>query len=223
MSIDKTIHFNTIELHKSARILGIAEIVELGFPTDSLADVPETKLRERFIYLIRKYRPYTVFTFDPFGLYEGNMDHIATAQAVEEAFWVACFDKHHPEHFEEGLKPFSVAERWYFARDLRDANHYEDVTDYMDKRIAAFATHKTMVANILNQFRLQLKTMGRRMPMLEEAMKGDSAPLLGMVLTAQAQKLAQKNGLAEGRLAEAFRVDRFGGLDEFFLNLSEPL
>lgn len=223
LGIEETIQQNTLELQEAAKILGVAEIVELGFPTDSLADVPETKLRERFIYLIRKYKPYTVFSFDPFGLYEGNMDHIATAQAVEEAFWVACFDKHHPEHFEEGLEPFSVAERWYYARDLRDANHFEDVTEYMDKRIAAFSAHKTMVTNILNQFRLQLKTMGRRMPMLEEAMEGDPSPLLGMVLTVQAQGLADIGALGEGRMAEAFRVERFGDLDTLFNALSEPL
>lgn len=222
-SIEETIERNTRELHDAAKILGAAEVVELGFPTDTLADVPETELRERIIYQIRKYKPYTVFTFDPFALHEGNMDHIATAQAVEEAFWVACFDKHHPEHFDEGLEPFSVAERWYYARSPRDVNHIEDVTDYMDKRVAAFAAHRTMVTNILNQFKLQLKTMGRRMHLLEEALEGDRTQLLSIVLKAQAREFAKKHGLPDGRMAEAFRVDRFGELDDLFMQMSEPI
>ncbi len=74
-------------------------------------------------YLFRKHKPYAVFTFDPFGLYENNQDHVRVAQAVDEAFWVSCFDKHYPEHFKEGLEPFSVCERWYFARQLSKVTH----------------------------------------------------------------------------------------------------
>ena len=111
LTIEETIARNTKELHQAAHILGVREIVELGFETDMLADIPLGKLRERIVYLFPKHRPYAVFTFDPFGLYENNQDHIRVAQAVDEAFWVSCFDKHYPEHFEEGLEPFSVCER----------------------------------------------------------------------------------------------------------------
>lgn len=97
LTIEETVRRNTEELHVAGKALGVSEIVELGFPTDTLADVPETALRERFVYLLRKYQPYSVFTFDPFAPFEGNLDHIRVAQAVEEAFWVACFDLHHPE------------------------------------------------------------------------------------------------------------------------------
>jgi LmbE family N-acetylglucosaminyl deacetylase len=74
LTLEETRRRNTEELHQAARILGIAEIVELGYETDCLADVSEVALRERFVYLFRKYRPYAVFTFDPFGLYEGNVE-----------------------------------------------------------------------------------------------------------------------------------------------------
>ena len=40
LSIEETIQKNAAELRESARILGIQEIVELGFETDMLADIP---------------------------------------------------------------------------------------------------------------------------------------------------------------------------------------
>jgi len=223
LTVEETIRRNTEELHEAAKHLGVGEIVELGYPTDSLADVSEVALRERMVYLFRKHRPYAVFSFDPFGKFEPNMDHIRVAQAVEEAFWVSCFDLHHPEHFEEGLEPFSVCERWYFGRHLDDADHAEDVTGYVEKKIAALCAHRTMMRNVIHQFRLQLKTWGRQMPLLEAAMDGDHAPLLGMFVQGQAEAVAAAFELGADRAGEAFRLVRFGDLEGLFQQASEPL
>jgi hypothetical protein len=210
-------------MHAAAKIMGISEIVELGYETDCLADVPEAPLRERIVYLFRKYRPYAVFTFDPFGQYEGNQDHVRVAQAVEEAFWVSCFDKHYPEHFAEGLAPFSVCERWYFGRNLPGANHGEDVSDYMEKKVEALCAHREMMRNTINQTRLQLETYGRRIPLLEEAMDAEQRPLLALILQEQANAVATTFPLGEGRMGEAFRFERFGDLEEFVRLMSEPI
>jgi LmbE family N-acetylglucosaminyl deacetylase len=145
LSVEDTIRANTEQLHSAAAILGISEIIELGYETDCLGDVSRVELRERFVYLIRKHKPYAVFTFDPDGLYENNLDHVVVAEAVDEAFWVSCFDKHHPEHFEGGLEPFSVCERWYFARQLPEATHAEDVSRYLGLKVDALCAHKTMM------------------------------------------------------------------------------
>ncbi|MFO8055804.1 MAG: PIG-L deacetylase family protein [bacterium] len=213
---------NAEELRQAADILGISEIVELGYETDCLADVSLTALRERIVYMFRKYRPYAVFTFDSYGLWEDNMDHVRVAQAAEEAFWVSAFDLHHPEHFEEGLEPFCVCEKWRFARQLPRTTYVEDVTDYMDKKIAAFAAHKTMVKNMLNRYVLQLKTWGRRVPLLEQSME-DPRGLLDAFLREQAKETAKHYGLGEDRLAEPFRLERFGDLEGMFQMFSEPI
>jgi len=223
LSVEETIKRNASEFLAAAKILGVTETVELGFPTDSLADVPELKLRERFVYLYRKYRPYVVIGFDPFGIYEGNMDHIACAQAAEEAFWVARFDLHHPEHFAEGLRPFAVCEQWYFARELREINHVVDVTTTFSRRIEAFAAHRTMVRNILESQRLQLETWGRRVPVIAAAIDGDPKPLLDVALRMQAAQFAKAHGLPEGHLGEAFRIVRFGGMEDFVKAYAEPI
>lgn len=223
LSVEETITRNTKELHDAAAILGVREVVELGFETDVLADVSEVALRERIVYLFRKHRPYAVFSFDPFGLFEGNMDHVRVAQAVEEAFWVSCFDLHHPEHLQEGLAPFAVCERWYFGRDLPHANHAEDVTEHLEKRLEALCAHRTMMQNTMHQYVLQLDTWGRRMGWIESSMNGDMRPLLALFLQAQAKATAARFGLPEGRLAECFRVERFGGLEELFQAMSEKI
>ncbi len=223
LTVDETTRRNTEELQRAAEILGISEIVELGYETDCLGDVSKVELRGRFVYLFRKYRPYAVFTFDPYGMYENNLDHIVVAQTVDEAFWVSCFDKHHPEHLEEGLEPFSVCERWYFARQLPEATHGEDVTAYIEKKVEALCAHRAMMANTLNQYRLQLQTWGRRMPWLEAAMEGDLRPLLGLAMQMQANAVAEQFEMGPGRMGEAFRLVRFGDFEELFQFASEPL
>ena len=224
LTVEETIARNTEELRKAVAALGVREIVELGFETDVLADVPLGKLRERIVYLFRKYKPYAVFTFDPFGLYENNQDHIRVAQAVDEAFWVSCFDKHYPEHFKEGLEPFSVCERWYFARQLPNVTHYEEVSKTIEKKIEALCAHREMMRNTINQYRLQLKTWGKHVSWLEESMEGDLRPLLAMFIQEQAKGQAEAAGWdTEAHLAEAFRLERFGDLEPLFQLMAEPL
>jgi len=224
LSIEETIQVNTEQLHKAAEILGISEIIELGYETDCLGDVSKVDLRERFVYLFRKYQPYAVFTFDPDGLFENNLDHSVVAQTVDEAFWVACFDKHHPEHFEEGLEPFSVCERWYFARQLPETTYAEDITLYLSKKVEALCAHKTMMSHIFHQYRMQLKTWGHRVPWLDVSLEeGNLRPLIALAMQDQANAVAKKFNLGEGRMGEVFRLVRFGDLEELFQALSDPI
>lgn len=225
LSIEETIQRNTEELHAAARILGIAQIIELGFETDVLADVPLGRLRERFVYLFRKHRPYAVFTFDPYGLFENNQDHVRVAQAVDEAFWVSCFDKHYPEHFQEpGVQPFSVCERWYFARQLPKTTHYEEIAATIERKIRAVCAHREMMRNTIQQYRLQLRTWGKRVAWLDQSMDGDLQPLIGTFLQEQAKAAAIEAGWdPETHLAEAFRLERFGDLEPLFQMMAETV
>jgi LmbE family N-acetylglucosaminyl deacetylase len=224
LSIDETIKANTEQLHKAAAILGITEIIELGYETDCLGDVSRVELRERFVYLFRKFKPYAVFSFDPDGMYENNMDHVVVAEAVDEAFWVSCFDKHHPEHFNEGLEPFSVCERWYFARQLPETTHAEDVTPYLGVKVDALCAHHTMMKHIFHQNRMQLETWGRQVPWLNVSVEqGDFRPLIALAMQEQANAVAKEFSLGEGRMGEAFRLVRFGDLEQLFQALSEPI
>ncbi len=221
LSPSDTIQINTEQMHQATRILGITEIVELGYVTDCLGDVSRVELRERFIRLFRQYRPYAVLSFDPYAQYEPNLDHVVVSQAVEEAFWTATFDKHHPEHLAEGLQPHSVCERWYFARQLPAINCAVDIGDVIEQRIDALAAHREMMRNTLNQLRLQLITWGRHVPALDHAVEtGQLRDMLSLWVKTRARHWGQQYGM---EYAEVYRVDRFGGLEAFFQRNSLPL
>jgi len=57
ISVADTIARNAAEMRRAADILGIEEIIELGWETDRLGDASEVALRERFIYHVRRVRP----------------------------------------------------------------------------------------------------------------------------------------------------------------------
>jgi LmbE family N-acetylglucosaminyl deacetylase len=221
LTMEETVARNRTELREAAAVLGIETIEELGFRTDYLSDVAPSTIRERMVYMLRKHRPYAVFSFDPDGRYEGNLDHKVTAMAVEEAYWVACYDLHHPEHFEEGLASFTPCERWYFARELPEVTRAEDITDFLATKIEAVCRHKTQLAAVANLSRLQVRTWGRTSPLLEAAIAGEVQPIVEMAMTSGAQAAAAAGGLPEGRAAELFRVVRFGDLEPLMGQITE--
>lgn len=223
LSMEEALRRNADEMRAGAAKLRVAEIVELGFPTDSLEDLSHGVLRERMVYLVRKYRPYALFSFDPDQRGETNRDHVRVAEAVAESLWVSAFDLHYPEHFKEGLEPFSVCEHWFFGRELPNANHVEDVTDSLEKKIDALLCHETQLRHMVHQMILQARTWGRRLPMLEAALDGDKSALVSMFLTEQARAVAEAGNLGNGRMGEAFRLERFGAFEPLFQQFSEPL
>lgn len=214
LSIPETVAANTRELERAAHILGIADIVELGWETDKLGDASEVALRERFIYHVRRQKPYAVMSFDPYGAFhEDNQDHIRVAHAVDETYWTAQFDKHHPEHFAEGLAPHGVYERWYFARRVVEVTTPIDVSTAIEAKIEAALAHETMLRHFVHQLRLQARTGGHTIEALEDAASGDLRALMTRMLTAGARATGRRHGLP---MAEEFRVVRFGGLEPFF-------
>ena len=206
-----TIAANKAEFEAAARVLGIAETVELGYPTDVLGDVSEVALRERIIRLVRTHRPYALVTFDPYARYgEDNQDHIKLAAAVDESFWTSQFDLHHPEHLALGLAPHGVFERWYFGRSVIRVSDVVDIASVLERKIAAVLCHVTPLRNIANQLRMQARTGGWAVPMLDAAAEGgDLRPMVEHLLRHRATAAAAPYGLAA---VELFRVVRFGGL-----------
>jgi LmbE family N-acetylglucosaminyl deacetylase len=220
LSYEDTIRINTEQFHDAAKILG-AEVLEMGYETDCLGDVSRVELREKFIRLFRQYRPYSVVSFDPYAQYEPNLDHVVVSQAVEEAYWTATFDKHHPEHLREGLRPHSVVERWYYARQLPRINCVVDIADVIPLKVAAAAAHVEMIRNTLNQMRLQLLSAGRRVRPLDEAIDtGNVLPFVKLWLERRGKHWGNLYGLP---YAEVYRVDRYGAWEDYFIQESEPV
>ena len=207
----ETIAANAEEFRASAAALGIAELVDLGYPTDTLADVSEVELRQHLVRLVRTHRPYALVTFDPYAVHgEDNQDHLMVAAATDEAFWTSQFDLHHPEHLAEGLEPHGCFERWYFGRRVTSVTDVVDISPVIERKVDAAACHPTMLANFFNQLRLQATTGGWELPVIDEVLaSGDVRSLIDPLLRAQAASVGEPHGMA---LAEEFRVVRFGGL-----------
>ncbi len=206
-----TVAANTEQFNAAAQILGVAEVVEFGYRTDTLADVSEVELREKIIRQVRTHRPYALVTFDPYAAFgEDNQDHIKIAAATDESFWTSQFDKHHPEHLAAGLEPHGCFERWYFGREVQRVTDVIDITDHLDTKIESACAHRTMMLNFFNQLRLQARTGGWRVDAIEEALaSGDPAPLMRVLVRAGSERVGATYGVAA---AEEFRVVRFGGL-----------
>jgi LmbE family N-acetylglucosaminyl deacetylase len=222
-----TVAANRDEFARAADILGVHQIVELGYPTDTLGDVSTVELRERVIHAVRTYRPHALVSFDPYAMYgEDNLDHVAVARAVDESFWTSQFDLHHPEHFDEisahtnePLAPHGCFERWYFGRRVIDVTDVVDVTATLDRKIAAACGHRTMMLNFLNQLRLQAHTGGWQIPAVDEALEaGDVTEVLSLMLRAGGERLGQRYGVGA---AEEFRVVVFGGMEGLLDALGE--
>ena len=205
-----TIERSREELGLAMAALGVSETVDWQWPTDTLADASEVAIRERVIWAIRKYRPHTIVTHDPHsGVGEDNQDHFVVGSAVDEAVWTAQFDKHHPEHMAAGLAPHGVFEQWYFGRPVAEVTGVVDVSVTLDRAIAAALHHELPLRNLVHQLRLQARTGGWRVPLLDDAQDGDLAPVIGTLLRRRATDTGAKYRLDA---AEEFRIVRFGGL-----------
>jgi LmbE family N-acetylglucosaminyl deacetylase len=208
-----TVAANRDEFERSSKLLGVAEIVELGYPTDTLGDVSMVELRERIIRQVRTHRPYALVSFDPYSMFgEDNLDHIAVARAVDESFWTSQFDLHHPEHLVDGLVVHGCFERWYFGRRVIEVTDVVDVSATLDRKVAAGCCHQTMMANYFNQLRLQAATGGWRLPMIDDALDGADGigDVLPRLLRAGSQRTGERYGVGA---AEEFRIVTFGGLE----------
>ncbi len=222
-----TVSDNRVQFEQAASILGVHEIVELGYLTDTLGDASTVELRERIIHAVRTYRPYALVSFDPYAMYgEDNLDHITVARAVDESFWTSQFDLHHPEHFDEvsagtgeALAPHGCFERWYFGRRVNEVTDAIDISATLERKVAAGCCHRAMMLNFFNQLRLQADTGGWRLPLVDDALAtGDVSQVLPLLLRAGSERLGAIYGVGA---AEEFRVVTFGGMQSLLDALGE--
>ena len=221
LTVEQTVVANADEFRRAAAVLGVAEVVELGYATDRLADVSEVELRERIIRAIRTHRPYALVGFDQHAQFgEDNQDHVKVAQATDEAWWTSQFDLHHPEHLANGLRPHGVFEKWYFGRRVMEVTDVVDVGETVERKVSAACTHQTMMHNYFRQLQMQAETGGWTIPPVDDCLRsGDVAPVLGPLVRAGTARTGERYGLA---FAEEFRIVTFGGLEGLLHRLGTP-
>jgi len=135
------------ELHEAARILGVREVVLLGY-TDGVVE-PTLGLRRDLTRVIRRLRPDVVVCSDPTVRYYGNEymnhpDHRAVASAALDAVFPSSETRGiFTELLTEGLEPHKVKEVLISGADPADT--WIDVTETMETKVAALRAHVSQV------------------------------------------------------------------------------
>jgi LmbE family N-acetylglucosaminyl deacetylase len=165
----------------AAKCVGVDDIRFLGYPDGRVEAT--LGLRRDIARVIRQVRPDRVVVPNPERNYEriygSHPDHRAVGSAGLDAVYP---DARNPFTFtelsrDEGLEAWSAREVWISGG--ASPNHYVDVTDVFDRKLAALKAHVSQTGH----------------------MDGLENMLRGWLSSA-----AQAAGLPEGRLAEPFRV-----------------
>jgi LmbE family N-acetylglucosaminyl deacetylase len=165
----------------AAACVGVSDLRFLGYPDGRVEAT--LGLRKDLARVIRQVRPDRVVCPSPERNYArmgvSHPDHRAVGSAALDAIYP---DARNPFAFaelraEEGLEPWTVREVWLPGGPA--PNHYVDVTDTFDRKVAALRAHESQTGH---------------MDSLEEFLRGWLA------------RAAAQASLPEGRLAEAFQV-----------------
>jgi LmbE family N-acetylglucosaminyl deacetylase len=131
------------EQRAAAEEIGVVGVDFLDEPDGQVE--PTLRLRERITYAIRAFRPEVVMTHDPTVVFVNNEwvnhpDHRAVGQvAVDAVFPTARDPLNFREHLDAGLEPWKVAE--LFLWSTNEANQIVDVSDTIERKIAALSRH----------------------------------------------------------------------------------
>lgn len=167
LSPGQTVLANETDNRAMAAAMGIKQVFDLNYRNHRMDDISRVELRARLIFLFRLLEVDTVFTYDPWQLYEENPDHYVTAHCVEAACWMAGRPLDFPEHFAAGLKPHAVKERYYYARGPQEVNRVVDISSTVEKKMAAIRANKTMLGHMIGRLRDRLAQRELKLPELE--------------------------------------------------------
>jgi LmbE family N-acetylglucosaminyl deacetylase len=162
--------------------LGVDDVRFLGHVDGELE--ASRDLVRQLVRVIRQVRPQRMLVQSPERWWDrigaSHPDHLAAGEAAVRALYPFARNPFaFPELLDEGLEDWTVSELWLMAAP--GPNHWVDVTDAVDRKMAAILAHESQHPDV--------DRVGR---MVREWMAGN----------------AVNAGLAPGRLAEAFRVHR---------------
>jgi LmbE family N-acetylglucosaminyl deacetylase len=169
------------EQQAAGKAVGVTDVRFLGYKDGSLE--PTQDLRRDISRVIRQVRPQRVLTSSPERWWDrigaSHPDHMTVGESTLRAVYP---DARNPFAFpellaDEGLEAWTVSEVWLGASPRAD--HAVDVTDTVAQKFAALRSHVTQVSH---------------------------HPDLESFVTGWMRMTAQRFGLPEGRLAEAFQV-----------------
>jgi LmbE family N-acetylglucosaminyl deacetylase len=208
------------------KLMGLEKLYDLGYRNHLMDGTSRLELRARLIFLFRLLRVDTVLCYDPWGHYEENPDHYVTASCVEAACWMAGSRWDYPEHFEAGLKPHAVREKYYFARGPQLVNRVVDISLYIDKKVAVNRANVTQGPAGENgaALRRRLAAEGKRLPLLGDDDETANREYIKQFVLADNREWGRRHGVA---YAEPFHyigpTAQESALDEYVERNAVPL
>jgi LmbE family N-acetylglucosaminyl deacetylase len=137
------------EQRAAADVLGVSEIVHLGYPDGYLT--PSLDLRRDISRQIRRFRPDLVITQNPqrrldHNPFIGHPDHLATGEATLASVYPAARDfLNFPELVAEGFQPWKV--RQVLLAGVEQPNLWVDVADTFEIGLQALREHVSQVGD----------------------------------------------------------------------------
>lgn len=130
------------EQKDAAAVLGVSDVVFLGFPDQGLEDTAD--FRKAIVKQIRIYKPDMIITSDPYRRYIWHRDHRITGQVVLDAVYPYARDHlAYPDLIEEGIMPHKVKKILLFGTE--DINLHVDISETFDLKFDALQCHQSQI------------------------------------------------------------------------------
>jgi LmbE family N-acetylglucosaminyl deacetylase len=151
------------EQRAAARVLGVKEVIFLGYPDGFLEATME--LRGEIVRLLREYKPDVVLTWDAFRPSFNHQDHRNIGIATRDAVFPAVRD--HLYYAEDGLGEHRVNE--LLLAGAADPDYFVDISAFIEKKVDAMLSHASQVSTrdrdeMLKRMREQGQRRGGRGP-----------------------------------------------------------
>ncbi len=181
MTSDRLASIRAEEQLKAAAVLGVEEVISLGYPDGALEDSPV--FRGQIVRAIRKYKPDVLLCTDPVrvGFYLHRDHRICGIVSLDALYPFARDRLHYPEHESEGLAAHKTPDALLWGTEAPDT--FIDISETIEVKVAALSEHKS-------QFPLDLSDAD-----------------LGESIKDVAMRAGQEIGI---RYAESFRRVSFG-------------
>jgi LmbE family N-acetylglucosaminyl deacetylase len=142
MTSEKLLQIREAEEKGAASVLGVKEVVFLRYPDQGLDDTAE--LRKELVRVIRRFKPETVASTDPYRKGLWHRDHRVCGQVVLDAIYPHARDYHaYPDLIKEGFLPHKVRDVLLWGSE--EPNYRSDITGTFETKIAALRCHESQV------------------------------------------------------------------------------
>jgi len=137
------------EQQQAAALLGVRDVRFFGLAEGELRP-DDMRLRRELVRIIRQVRPQRIITWSPEWNWQRfrscHPDHRATGEITLSAIYPDAGNQFaHISLREEGLEAWTAREAWLI--NSPHVNHYVDITETFERKVAAVRLHKSQTGN----------------------------------------------------------------------------